>query len=805
MPASRPQRQQGQTFVIVAFVLLVLVGFAGLAIDGGHLYLVRRGSQNATDAAALAAAKWLVAGGGALYSPPSSSNDSALKAAHDLAGINGFGTTLSTTCDSTSATQFRTRWFDPSVTDCATTDFNTRIDVNSPPTGKLPDDCSAVPYNCIQVSITRRTPTFLMRVLGIPMSWTTTTAIAFAQPAGPLIGTPPPTALYLYEPTKASCTQPGQQCFDPTKPPARQLLSCGGGNCPTFWAAPNSSPLIAGLDGTSLNNRPDQTAMASNGDMVIQSDTTFCDPYALGSSACSPGVVTGNLGFSIAPGAKLFCSTFVGSTNGLTGCTATGQPSLATVYGNETGFFQRTWTPKIKAPTNNCGTLVLNGQSVASTGTPCQPPASDPYTIQPGIYNSIVINHGIYFFEAGLFDITGVANPADIQHGNETALDWDLCNGAPSCNLSAAVWIGHGNGPFTPGVAPTPGPCSVFTSPGGGGDDTNVTATGASFRLRTGGFVSTHEVQAVNLTAPGLGALMEAVGGAPLLFDLENNSFVHLDAAPAQPPSDSSPGYSSSFTGILYQNPSATGGGVEVNPGLNGATAALTGQVLAYSFTTFGSSGPAIDFSKGWGTGSSPIVVPGGHNEQEILTGTSFKDLGKGIAQLQVNYNDEWALNAFDAYVQINSGTPIFFSKGIWQNQNPSSVPPNPNTPGDSNPARPNPLQDVNKQYTIAATSTPINADWTYNFGNDGSGRSFRIVGNWTWGHEQDIPGAKTKKNVATLYYTFPAPPGATINVTIYMNDGDSCGDNASANLTFTNVSNPGAGQQTSGSVSLIQ
>ncbi len=795
------RRQRGQTFVIVALALLVLVGFAGLAIDGGHLYLVRRAAQNATDAGALAAAKWLVATGTPLTAPPASSNDSAIKAAHDLAAVNGFPTALNTACDNRTAAQFTTRWFDPTVGDCNTTDFNTRVGVASPPTGPLPEICTTVQFNCVQVVITRRVPNFLMGVLGIPVSSTTTVATAFAQPAGPLIGTPPPTALYLYEPTKTVCTGVGQQCFDQTKPPSRTQLSCVGGNCPTFWAAPNTSPLIAGIDGTILGSKPDATAMASNGDMLLQSNTTICDPYSGG--ACSPGVVTGAHGFAIAPGAKLYCDQFVGNPGSLTGCTTTGQTGLATIYANETQFFLQGWAPTIATPTKSCGSLVLNGQSVASTGTPCPPPAAEPYTIQPGIYSSIVINHGIYFFETGLYDITGTAAPSDIQHGNETALDWDLCNGAPSCNLTAAIWIGHGNGPFTPGVAPTPGPCSSFTSTGGGGDDTVISGTGVAFRLRTGGFVSTHEVKAVNLRAPGLGALLKETGGAPILFDLENNNFIHLDAAPPIPPTDETPGFSSTFNGIIYQTGSASAGGVELNPGLNGSTAALTGQVLAYSFTTFGSAGPAIDFSKGFGTGSAPIVVPGGSQEQEILTSAAFGDLGGGVGQLVVKYNDEWALDAYNAYVQINGGTPIFFSRGVWNNPNPSSLPPSPNNPGDTSPARPDPLQDVNNQYTKLTSGKT--SDWTYNFGGDGSGRTFRIQGNWTWGHEQDILGAKTSNNVATLTYTFPAPPGQTINVTIYMSDGDSCGDSATANLTFTNVSNPGGGQQTSGAVSLIQ
>ncbi len=81
----RRRRQAGQTAVIVALTFVVLIAFAGLAIDGGHVYLVNRRAQNATDVAALAAAKQLANAATFLTGPPTSFNDPAVKAAHDLA------------------------------------------------------------------------------------------------------------------------------------------------------------------------------------------------------------------------------------------------------------------------------------------------------------------------------------------------------------------------------------------------------------------------------------------------------------------------------------------------------------------------------------------------------------------------------------------------------------------------------------------------------------------------------------------------------------------------------------------------
>jgi Flp pilus assembly protein TadG len=56
-PSTRLHRtgERGQAIVIVGFMLVVLIGFIGLAVDGGRLYWERRILQNAVDSAALAA------------------------------------------------------------------------------------------------------------------------------------------------------------------------------------------------------------------------------------------------------------------------------------------------------------------------------------------------------------------------------------------------------------------------------------------------------------------------------------------------------------------------------------------------------------------------------------------------------------------------------------------------------------------------------------------------------------------------------------------------------------------------------
>jgi hypothetical protein len=82
----RDQADQGATAVLVALSLLVLLGFAALAMDGGRAYNERRSTQNAADNAALAAA-WA-----------SCTDSDPEQAAIDSANANGgYGTSLTLT------------------------------------------------------------------------------------------------------------------------------------------------------------------------------------------------------------------------------------------------------------------------------------------------------------------------------------------------------------------------------------------------------------------------------------------------------------------------------------------------------------------------------------------------------------------------------------------------------------------------------------------------------------------------------------------------------------------------------------
>lgn len=59
----RLRAQQGAVALMFALSLVALLGFTGLALDGGRLYVVKAELQNAADACALAAAQQLPATG----------------------------------------------------------------------------------------------------------------------------------------------------------------------------------------------------------------------------------------------------------------------------------------------------------------------------------------------------------------------------------------------------------------------------------------------------------------------------------------------------------------------------------------------------------------------------------------------------------------------------------------------------------------------------------------------------------------------------------------------------------------------
>ena len=871
-PRRRSRRDQsGQAMIVLVACMLAVLGFTGLAVDAGHTYLTKRDVQNAADAAALAAGKQLY--GSLQTGPPSTSRPAAAQAAWAYAANNGFVTTYSTgSCfvdagSGTSAT-FTATWVDTGS--CATpSTANTVVTVHDPPVTApdgtpVPATCTGTSkFNCFQVVIQTKVRNYVMPVFGFGSTTVTANAVVIATPLGTVTGNPPPYALYLYEPASA---------FDGTKPPSRTQLACAEGStettttCPTFWVE-NGTPQIYGAAGG-----VDTAVVNSAGDMVIQGQTTICDSNF--TCTKNQAQAAGAQGFAAQAGSSIWCKQLNGAAPG---CTTTVQPGLQQLWGQQVAYTQQTWAPVVDTTgLADCHTfdLVLNGQSVASaaSGTACAPDSSSPYTIEPGIYHSIVINHGTYEFESGLYDITGKARvnntgPAGgcqgstaytangIDHCREAnGADVDLCNtpgNAQACpGLTAGVWIGHGGGSFGAYVAGTSANCAGGTpgTDGGGGDNTIVGGDGVVFRLEStsGGFVTTGDIQLASLHAPSPDQSLPAgsvsgpsgtTGTIPMLIDEENNSFIHLAAGNPPPPPPGQPTQYSNFAGIIYQTESATAGGVEMAAGLgsnNGTVASLQGQVLAYSFATWG-NGVAVDLSQGYGS-SAPGISTSGHAETSVITTpaptvTAAVDHSgspiTGYETFTVNYADEWALDGYDSYVRVNGASPVFFSQNEWGPQPGSgaALPPegqaNNMNPNDSTgpplmaawpvyPSSPSTITYGNGASTAGYTAyldstTGLYDDWVENVGTGSTASYFETLGSWTWGHQKDIGGANSSTYQATLKYTFPTPTGTSVSITIFLTDGDHCGDYATASYTFANIGQPGGGSQSGGTVELIE
>jgi Putative Flp pilus-assembly TadE/G-like len=72
---GRRRAESGQAMVLLALSIVALLGFAGLAIDGGILYTERRRAQNAADAAAMAGALGILNGWDPIWSAYSRAAD----------------------------------------------------------------------------------------------------------------------------------------------------------------------------------------------------------------------------------------------------------------------------------------------------------------------------------------------------------------------------------------------------------------------------------------------------------------------------------------------------------------------------------------------------------------------------------------------------------------------------------------------------------------------------------------------------------------------------------------------------------
>ena len=59
-PRLTRHHEQGQSIVVIALAIVVLVGMAGLGLDGANAFNQRRNTVNASDAAAMAGTNTII-------------------------------------------------------------------------------------------------------------------------------------------------------------------------------------------------------------------------------------------------------------------------------------------------------------------------------------------------------------------------------------------------------------------------------------------------------------------------------------------------------------------------------------------------------------------------------------------------------------------------------------------------------------------------------------------------------------------------------------------------------------------------
>jgi Flp pilus assembly protein TadG len=155
------QSERGQTVVIVAFAIIALLAFAGLAIDGGTAYLNRRRMQNAADSGALAGTMALAQAACDQLSPTGTDAE-VLAAMNEYAIRNGV--------DSASDVVGHYVRFDGNTV----VEYSPPVAVGS---GSVPNGAVGI---VVTTTITR--PTYLLSLIGQPEGGAKGTAIAVSGP-----------------------------------------------------------------------------------------------------------------------------------------------------------------------------------------------------------------------------------------------------------------------------------------------------------------------------------------------------------------------------------------------------------------------------------------------------------------------------------------------------------------------------------------------------------------------------------------------------------------------------------------------
>ncbi|GGH06237.1 pilus assembly protein TadG-related protein [Silvibacterium dinghuense] len=156
------RNDRGQTTIVVALCMTMILGFVGFAIDVGHLRYVRRNLQTAADAAALAAASEVRICGGTADCP------SMQTAASQSLTENGFtGASLGLNCATPGSTGLT-------------------LTLNNPVCA-VSGDPNANKQNYVEAVVTDYVPTYFARIFGVSTVAVTARAEAARGIGGPCI------------------------------------------------------------------------------------------------------------------------------------------------------------------------------------------------------------------------------------------------------------------------------------------------------------------------------------------------------------------------------------------------------------------------------------------------------------------------------------------------------------------------------------------------------------------------------------------------------------------------------------------
>lgn len=424
-------KEAGQALVLTAVALVMLMGFAGLAIDMGVLRHEKRLQQTAADAAALAGATNLNFGSGV------TTGGQAAAAAN---GFSDTGTTCSTGCPNPGDVGFVT------------------VTINNPPaSGPHAGDAKYV-----EALVTDVHPTYFMKVLGTNKEAVTARAVATDTSGGASSG-----CLYtLGEPTQTieGVNINGAATLNAT--------TCGIVDNGNFNTQGNKLVVNAGTFGESGNTN----ASGPGGTVTCSVTPDSCptpsmpaasDPLAGTPSPCTQGYsCTGGSALSVpSSGGTINPGTY--SSISINGGTVTFNPGIYIITGTPGGAGCPNDCLVIPGNATISGSGVMfyfmNDATIDMTGTPTinlSPPTSGTYagilmfqdpndtsTVAPngprlGGNSGSSFTGALYFPTA---QVTFFGNNTSVNVGMLVAQSISL-SGSPTLNLTANVGLGPGVG-----------------------------------------------------------------------------------------------------------------------------------------------------------------------------------------------------------------------------------------------------------------------------------------------------------------------------------------------------------------------